>query len=179
MGNAATLMSVSDLRAAARGVDSEQQPRPRAVNRSRSKGFYRDRRAATQPEGVPNKRCPRAEVVITVRGRHGSAPCALKRVGEDIAQKLDYQPAVFTVEHIAHAPIRNAVKPLTSWLAHSDHELNTQPNRLPVQEMLARTRSARNILFSSRGAVASGTDQGICQTSSHRSRTPKTFAKAT
>src|SRR5437763_8102952 len=54
-------------------------------------------RKTPKREKLPAK-LPRREVLHEPENTTCSCGCALKRIGEDVAEKLDYAPGVFTVE---------------------------------------------------------------------------------
>jgi len=53
-----------------------------------------------QPKRTPlPENLPRTVVEHEPGNSHCSCGCQLKRIGEDVREKLDYIPSVFTVEH--------------------------------------------------------------------------------
>ena len=58
-----------------------------------------DTRGKQQPKRAPlPSNLPRKEILHEPASTTCRCGCALKRIGEDIAEKLDYQPGVFTIE---------------------------------------------------------------------------------
>jgi transposase len=75
-----------DLEALSRELEREQPDQPRAVAKEQP-------RRQPLPAHLPRREI-RHEPEATVCG----CGCALKRIGEDVAEKLDYTPGLFTVE---------------------------------------------------------------------------------
>ena len=76
--------------------------------------------AAIPPEKRRPKRTPlppelpRTEIHHEPASRHCACGCQLKRIGEDVSEKLDYMPGVFTVErHIRGKWVCDACETLT------------------------------------------------------------------
>jgi transposase len=76
--------------------------------------------AAISPEKRRPKRSPlppelpRTEIHHEPASRHCACGCQLKRIGEDVSEKLDYMPGVFTVErHIRGKWVCDACETLT------------------------------------------------------------------
>lgn len=76
--------------------------------------------AAISPEKRRPKRTPlppelpRTEIHHEPASRHCACGCQLKRIGEDVSEKLDYMPGVFTVErHIRGKWVCDACETLT------------------------------------------------------------------
>ncbi len=76
----------ADLEALSRELEREQPAPPRAVAKDQPK-------RQPLPASLPRREI-RHEPEATVCG----CGCALKRIGEDVAEKLDYTPGLFTVE---------------------------------------------------------------------------------
>jgi transposase len=87
----------ADLEALAREIE---QRAPRSIDKA-DKG--QPKRAALPPE------LPRREIRHEPENHVCTCGCALKRIGEDVAEKLDYVPGVFTVER--HVRGKSAVPP--------------------------------------------------------------------
>jgi transposase len=70
------------------------------INRASSdKGKAKDGRDKRQPKRAPlPPHLPRREVRHEPENTTCSCGCQMKRIGEDVAEKLDYEPGVFTVE---------------------------------------------------------------------------------